>query len=80
MLDTPAATHEAENVPASRLPDPEERPLLTVDEAVPFLRLDRKSIYAAIKRGDLPSVVIGRRVFLPTAGIRTRVGLDSSAA
>jgi len=45
-------------VPDRRRTDPV---VLTVDEAAALLRVDRKSIYESIRRGELPGVVrVGR--------------------
>jgi excisionase family DNA binding protein len=45
-------------------------PILTVDEVAELLRLDRKSIYAAIRRGEIPGVRrIGRTVRLHRATV-----------
>jgi len=44
--------------PATTLP-----PVLTVDEAARFLRLNRKTLYDAVRAGDLPGVVrVGRSI------------------
>jgi hypothetical protein len=59
------------------LPNPEIQPLLRPAEIVglhPSLR--RTAVYDAIKRGDLPSIVIGSRIFIPTAALRRMLGLD----
>jgi len=39
--------------------------VLTVREAAEHLRLARNSVYAAIRRGDLPAVRIGKRLLIP---------------
>ena len=47
-------------VPDRRRTDPG---VLTVDEAAALLRVDRKSIYESIRRGELPGVVrVGRAI------------------
>ena len=44
--------------PATTLP-----PVLTVDEAARFLRLNRKTLYDAVRAGELPGVVrVGRSI------------------
>jgi excisionase family DNA binding protein len=63
-----------------RLPDPTEQPLVTVEDAGRWLGLGRSAAYAAVRRGDLPSIQIGRRVFVPTAELRRLVGLDAVEA
>ena len=39
--------------------------VLTVTEAARLLRLSRNSAYAAVARGELPSVRVGRRLLIP---------------
>jgi excisionase family DNA binding protein len=39
--------------------------VLTVAEAAQFLRLGRNSVYEAVRRHELPSVRIGRRLLIP---------------
>ncbi len=38
--------------------------VITVDEAARWLRVNRKTIYDAATRGELPSARLGRRVLL----------------
>jgi excisionase family DNA binding protein len=38
--------------------------VLSVDEAARFLGCDRKTVYAAIARNDLPALKLGRRLFV----------------
>jgi hypothetical protein len=64
------------------IPSPDEKPLLTVDElleAVPAWPGGRSATYEAVRRGELPSVRIGRRLFVPTAPLRRLLGLDALA-
>jgi excisionase family DNA binding protein len=38
-------------------------PVLTVDELAALLRLERKAVYAAIRRGEIPGVIrVGRAI------------------
>lgn len=37
----------------------------TVDEVSKLLKLSRTSCYEAIKRGDIPSLRIGKRILIP---------------
>lgn len=43
--------------------------VLTVKEAAELLRVGERSVYAAVARGDLPAVRIGRRIVLPGAAL-----------
>lgn len=59
------------------LPDPRERPLLCPADLVGLIPgMKRSAIYEAIRRGDLPCVRVGSRVFLPTAQLRRMWGID----
>jgi len=58
------------------LPDPAERPTLTVNAVAEILGLDRKTVYAAINSGELPSLRVGRRILVPTAWLAARIKPD----
>lgn len=61
-----------------QLPDVNERPLLTLAEVIPFLGgVGRSAAYEAVKRGEIPSVRIGTRVFIPNAALRRFFELDA---
>jgi excisionase family DNA binding protein len=47
-----------------------ERPVLSVDEAAELLGLNRNSVYEAAKRGELPTIRVGRRVLISRAGLQ----------
>lgn len=51
-----------------------ERLTLTVDEAAALLRISRCSAYEAVRRGEIPSVRMGRRVLIPTARLLALLG------
>jgi len=55
------------------LPDPTERPTLTVDAAADILGVDRKTVYAAINSGELPCLRVGRRILISTAWLAARI-------
>ncbi|NNN34387.1 helix-turn-helix domain-containing protein [Streptomyces sp. S3(2020)] len=75
-MDEPQPIKAARGV----LPSAEEKPLMTREElcaAMPdHFRLT--ATYKAMKSGDLPSIRIGRRLFIPTAELRRLLRLDSS--
>jgi hypothetical protein len=51
--------------------------LATVEEARELLfgkRLGRNAFYDAIKRGEVPSVRIGRRIFVPMVAAKQKLG------
>ena len=49
------------------LPD---RLVLTVPEAARALRIGRNQAYLAVRRGEIPSIKIGRRVLVPRIGVQ----------
>jgi hypothetical protein len=60
------------------IPDPAQRPLLTVAEAREALGdvIGRSAFYESVRRGDVPGVIrLGRRLFVSTAALREWVGL-----
>ena len=52
-------------------------PLLPVEQAVRLTQLGRATVSEALRRGDLPSTRIGRRVLIPPAALMCRLGLDT---
>jgi excisionase family DNA binding protein len=66
----------SEDIP--NLPDPEVRPWLTVEEALPFLPCGRNGAYAAIKSGQIPSLRVGRKIVIPTAALRRLAQIDAA--
>ncbi len=60
------------------LPNPEESPTITVEEMADALGIGRTGAYDAVRRGDLPSIRIGRRIVVPVAELRRLVGLDDA--
>jgi excisionase family DNA binding protein len=43
----------------------EQREVYTVEQAGARLGLSKNSAYEAVKRGDIPSIKIGRRILIP---------------
>ena len=56
--------------------DPRKKPFYRPMELVDAGFGDPKTIYAAIKRGDIPVVRIGRKLLVPTAWVRRAMALD----
>lgn len=48
--------------------------VLTVAEAARVLRCDRKTVYAAIQRGELPARRLGRRLVVGRAALTAWLG------
>lgn len=61
----------------SQLP---ERRTLTVEEAAVVLGISRTSAYEGIRRGEIPSVRVGRRLLVPRVGIDTMLGGNPEVA
>jgi excisionase family DNA binding protein len=59
------------------IPDWLRRPTVPVDVAAELLGISRASAFRAVHRGQLPSIRLGRRIVIPTAGLRTLLGLDA---
>lgn len=60
----------------AQIPDPADRPTLTVTEAGAILGWGRSKAYAAVAAGDIPSIRSGSRAVVPTAALRQLLGLD----
>ena len=59
------------------VPNAETHPVLSVKETATMLRINEKTTYAAIARGEIPSIKFGARVLVPTAALRKMLGLDA---
>lgn len=49
---------------------------VSVEEAGRMLGIGRQSAYAAVRRGDIPVIRIGRRVLVPVARLNELLGLE----
>ncbi len=58
------------------IPDPRERPTLSVEEAGRCLGLGRSASYAAVERGEVPALRVGRRLMVPTAALLRLLEID----
>jgi excisionase family DNA binding protein len=54
---------------AQLLPDPALEPTLSVDRVSAILGLNKRTVYNAIERGDIPAIKLnhGRAIRIPTA-------------
>lgn len=60
------------------VPDPRDRPWLTVPEAGELVAgLGRSASYEAARRGELPILAIGRKRVVPTARLLAMLGLGA---
>lgn len=58
------------------LPDPRTTPLIKADALVGVIPgMGRSAIYAAIERGQIPSIRVGSRLFVPVAELLRQWGL-----
>lgn len=57
--------------------DPNSTPLITVEQAATFLGIGRAQAYAAVHRGELPVIKIGRSLRVPTALLLAMLGLPT---
>lgn len=53
------------------------RPTATPLETADFLGLGKNATYDAIKRGEIPSIRIGKSIRVPTAALKALVGIKS---
>jgi excisionase family DNA binding protein len=56
-----------------------DRALLTVEEAAELCGICRTSAYEAVRRGQLPSLRLGRRVFIPVPALLTLLDQTSTS-
>jgi hypothetical protein len=64
-------------IPQRVVPDPEVQPTMPVwPDTGEILGLSRQSAYGAARRGEIPTLRIGRRLVVPTAKLRQLLGLD----
>jgi hypothetical protein len=63
-----------------RLPDPRERPWLTVAEVADITGEGEKVIRGALDRGQLPRLDIGRYVRIPTHLLLQQLGMSPVAS
>jgi excisionase family DNA binding protein len=50
--------------------------VITVGEVASLLRISRGSAYEAVKRGEIPTIRIGRRLLVPSAALERLLGGD----
>jgi excisionase family DNA binding protein len=54
----------------------EGRLIITIEEAAEVMNLKRTSTYDAVRRGDIPSLRLGRRLFVPVHGLMRLLGIE----
>jgi excisionase family DNA binding protein len=58
---------------------PQERRVVTLNEAAVILGISRGSAYEAAKRGEIPTIRIGRRLLVPLAALERMLAGDADA-
>jgi excisionase family DNA binding protein len=61
------------------LPDPREKPTLSVSEVSEILGWGRSAVYDGVRRGDIPSLRVGRRIRVPTARLHDMLGIGDDS-
>jgi excisionase family DNA binding protein len=56
-----------------------ERRVVTVNEAAVMLRISRASAYEAVRRKEIPTIRIGRRLLVPLAALERMLASDTVA-
>jgi len=46
-----------------------QKVVLTCDEVAEYLRISRPQAYLGVKRGDIPSIRVGRRILIPRVAL-----------
>lgn len=62
------------------LPDPASEPTIPVGRAGLILGISRRAAYAAVERGEIPSIRIGTRIVIPTARFLSECGFGDQPA
>ncbi|MFB8235568.1 helix-turn-helix domain-containing protein [Kitasatospora purpeofusca] len=76
LTDNQELSSVAEAPPA--LPDPQVQPTMTVPQAGRYLGLQKAASYNAARRGEIPTISVGRRLLVPTAKLRALLGIDTA--
>ena len=50
--------------------------ILTIDEAAGVLRISRQSAYEAARRGEIPTIRLGRRILVPRRALEKLIGTE----
>ncbi len=56
-----------------------ERRVVTVNEAALMLRISRGSAYEAVRRNEIPTIRIGRRLLVPLAALERMLAGNTAA-
>ena len=85
--DTPTVTRPRPKPERRRLysrqvrnPPPRRRLTLTVEEVAQLLGISRASAYEAIRRREIPSLRVDKRILIPRSQLERLIDVDSSTA
>lgn len=62
-----------------KLPNPVDEPTVNVLRAAAILGVSTRATYAAIERGEIPTIRVGRVIKIPTAKFLRHFGLIEAA-
>ncbi|WP_409074078.1 MerR family transcriptional regulator [Micromonospora chalcea] len=74
--NTPTPATTMTNVDPSELL---KKPTLSIVEAGIVLGLGRSGAYECARRGEIPTIKMGRRLLVPTAKLKAMLGMDEAA-
>ncbi len=60
------------------IPDPQHEPTISVQRAGALVGLAKDASYAAVKRGEIPSLRFGHKLVVPTAKLLDMLGLNNN--
>ena len=52
------------------------QPTLTVADALKVIPISRNGIYEAIRRGEIQTIKIGKKILVPTGPLKRQLGLE----
>jgi hypothetical protein len=64
----------------NRLPNPHTVTVITVTAAGDLLGLSRSAAYRAVRRGDVPAILLAGRLYVPTADVYRLLGIPLPAS
>ena len=74
-------SHDATGLPATQslsIDEVRSRPTITAPEVGKLFGLGRDAVYDAIRRGQIPSIRVGRRVLVPVPALLRMLGAQDA--
>jgi hypothetical protein len=53
------------------------RPAITPSDALKVLPISRNGLYEALRRGEIKSVRLGKKILVPTGPLRRQLGIEA---